>query len=832
MENRIAAALSKLFERHRIVFWYDEKNELRLEYECLDIEGVEKIEIRNNEFGIKYRVLREQPDQKFLIYKDGPQPEDIHNWLLDIQLANGEFRADQARIWLSELDLGPQFEGLIQEHAFFFQSVKRRESLRKLLQPRDTATVIRTKMLAICAASDPHLEEILQSLLAELAEGKSEKIVLVQRAALEGFLLDQLNTHYGYESDAATLKDFSIELFKSCYAMATGGGSKLRQDAILFLKRWMDSRQYGESFNKISESNAEFLDIEETLATKDFRDLLDLDYFRLIDKKIISDLVDGLNRRILSTSEVSAWTKQRRNTHWYSEYEHVYEAIDSAAQFIQTLEHAVLTMDSLEEGIQRYTRSWFRLDQLYRKYVFHAKTSGQVSLLDRLNEEIENRYTNKFLLVLNDAWQNQVDKTQAWESNKIPSQRTFFSQYVNSYLSKDNKVYVIISDALRFEIAEELSSLIRMEDRYEATLEPLLGVLPSYTQLGMAALLPNNQIEISDGDSGTVLVDGQSSQGTANRAKILAKILPKIGLAIQAEEVLNMTRDDSRALVRDNDVVYVYHNRIDTVGDKRDSEERVFEATEDALEELKTLIKKLTSANATNLIITSDHGFIYQNRRIDESDFATEDVIDGEVYARDRRYVLGRGLNTSASMKTFAAKDLGLSGEFDILIPKSINRLRVKGSGSRYVHGGASLQEVVIPVLRINKKRESDVSIVDVDILPGATSVISSGQLTVTMFQSDPTTEKMHGRNLRAGIYTKDGVLISDSHQLAFDNESGHSRDREQKIRFILSRDAEKMNGQEVELRLEEKVDGTSHYNRYKTAKYTLRRSFTSDFDL
>lgn len=42
-------------------------------------------------------------------------------------------------------------------------------------------------------------------------------------------------------------------------------------------------------------------------------------------------------------------------------------------------------------------------------------------------------------------------------------------------------------------------------------------------------------------------------------------------------------------------------------------------------------------------------------------------------------------------------------------IPKSINRLRLKGSGSRFVHGGATLQEVVIPVISINKKRQSDV---------------------------------------------------------------------------------------------------------------------------
>jgi hypothetical protein len=47
-----------------------------------------------------------------------------------------------------------------------------------------------------------------------------------------------------------------------------------------------------------------------------------------------------------------------------------------------------------------------------------------------------------------------------------------------------------------------------------------------------------------------------------------------------------MNGDDCRALVRDHDVIYVYHNRIDATGDKRESEERVFEAVEETLQEL------------------------------------------------------------------------------------------------------------------------------------------------------------------------------------------------------------------------------------------------------
>jgi uncharacterized protein (TIGR02687 family) len=312
-----------------------------------------------------------------------------------------------------------------------------------------------------------------------------------------------------------------------------------------------------------------------------------------------------------------------------------------------------------------------------------------------------------------------------------------------------------------------------------------------------------------------------------------------------------MKGDDCRALVRDHDVIYVYHNRIDATGDKRESEERVFEAVEETLQELIRLIKKLTGANANNLLVTSDHGFIYQNRAIDESDFVGEEPqmdTDGHglkngnknicvnpcesvVLFKDRRFILGRNLPKHPGLHKFTPEQLGLAGEVEVQIPKSINRLRLKGSGSRFVHGGASLQEVVIPVLKINKKRQSDVTTVEVDILRGASSVITSGQLAVTMYQAGPVTDKIQPRVLRAGIYTEAGELISDSHDLTFDLSSDNPRERELQVRFVLARKADEANGQEVILRLTEKHAGTSHYKEYKSLRYLMRRSFTSDFD-
>lgn len=837
MNPQIERALAKLFDRHRIIFWYDAKKELRRDFETLAMPGVEKIELTNNEFGVKHRILREQPDQRFLLYKEGAAPADLENWLLDVQLAYDLFNADQAGLWLSELGLGMEMASVVQEHTEFYitGAGKQLKALLNLLSPQDTEGMIRLKMLAVCAGADTRLDNILEHLLAELAVRKGDKIKLIGRCKLDAFLWEQLQRNYGYNSSAPGIEDFAIELFKSCYAMATGGSVKLNNDALVFLKRWKDSRRFETAFETLSNEYASVLSIEADLNSRDFKDLIDIDYFRIVDQKIVSDLVRAVETRTISAGECTQLIRQRRQSHWHGEFLHLYEAVDAAAQFVHTLDAANLTVGSLQEGIERYSQSWFRLDQLYRRFIFHMRSSGEASLLGSLTNQIENLYTNNYLLKLNGGWQVRVDAAEKWQVPGVVAQNRFFETWVQPVLSGKKKVFVIVSDALRYETGEELLSLIRQEDRYDATLVPAVSMLPSYTQLGMAALLPNRSLEVTlMNDDALVLVDGQSSQGTANRSKILNAEKAWTGKTLLAEELLAMQRegdDGYRALFRNNDVVYIYHNRIDAVGDKRDSEERVFEAARDALDELIKMIRKLSTANVTNMIVTADHGFIYQNRPLEESDFSASEPEGKDIPYRDRRFVFGRGLVETGSFKKFTSAAAGLSGDVEMLFPKSISRLRLKGSGSRYVHGGVSLQEVVLPVIQINKKRQSDLRSVDVELLSVGSTVITSGQLAVALYQSEPVSDKVQPRTLTAGIYTREGVLISDSREVCFDLTSENPREREMRIQFILTREADQANNQEVFLRLTERVGQTTHPREYKSLRYTLRRSFTSDFD-
>lgn len=831
MNDRIITALQKLFKRHRIVFWYDAKHELRDDFDSLVLEDIEKIVLDNNEFSVKYKIIREQPNQKFLLYRAGAQPALLDNWLLDVQLAHGEFRTDQVAIWLSELSLGIEFAEVLKDHTEFFRAKSRKDALSKLIEPSDSSGMVQLKMLAVCAKSEPKMDTVVESLLQDLANDKDEKMSLISRSALDGFFWEQMNRYYGYNSTEPSIHDFAIELFKSSYAMATDGQVKLSNDALVFLKRWKDSRQYQDSFDMLSDKFSDDLDIRDDLSSRDFKQLIDIDYFRLIDNKIISALANAVLQSDFTAEQIAIWIRQRRQSHWYAEFEHTYQALDNAAQFIATFNQVKIDMDSLVQGVERYTQSWYKLDQLYRKFIYHKLESGEVSLLNHLNDKIENIYSNNYLLKLGNRFQEFVESESQWNAAAILRQDNFFGHWVKPFLDNNNKIYVIISDAMRYEIADELVSLIRQEDRYSADIAPMLSMLPSYTQLGMAALLPNETLSIADNTSGTVLVNGQSSQGRSNRSKILKAALQDRGDAITADNFMQLNRDGSRELLKANDVIYIYHNRIDHTGDKMLSEGQAFEAAEKTLSDLMKIIKKLAAANANNILITADHGFIYQNREIDQSDFSGAEVRGKEILYKDRRFILGKGLVESPGLHKFSSEALGLIGDVEVQIPKSINRLRLSGSGSRFVHGGASLQEVVVPVVSINKKRQSDTTAVEVDILRGSNSLITTEELTVSLYQSTPVTEKNQPRMLRVGVYTELGELISDSYEMTFDLRSENPRAREQQINLIFTRRIDELNGQEVILKLEEKVGGTSHYKEYKSLKYTVRRSFTSDFD-
>ncbi|MCK9226050.1 MAG: BREX-1 system phosphatase PglZ type A, partial [Candidatus Muirbacterium halophilum] len=626
MNRQIKNSLQKLFDKHRIVLWYDKDKEFFEQFENLCLDDVEKLIINNDEFILKYKILREFPENKFLIYSTSQKPQNKDNWLLDILLSHCEFKTEKSSIILAELGLSDRFEEDIRNHILFFKSGKRTQKLKNIVKSSDSNNEFKLKMLSICADSSNKIEEILDNLIIEYIQEKDTKINLINNCNLSEFLWEKLAI-FNYDSENPSIENFIYKLFESAYKNtfkndeASFSKNLLNNDARTYLDNFKNNRVHTDYFRIISKKCEEFLNIERDLENRNLHELKEIDYFELIDKKIQSDLKNLVLNSQITEDEVKKIIRLRTTKFFYEDFKNCYLAFEFSAEFFNRLLKLEIKIENNEDGIEKYIKNWFEIDKIYRKFNFYADNSNQKGFLKDMIRKIDNFYSNKFLVELNNLWQKQIDELKSWKSiayNK--NQNKFYENYIN----KDNKkMVVIISDALRYECGEELSRIILGEKGYISELDYNISMLPSYTQLGMSALLPNKEIEITSDSPPQVLIDSFKTSGLENRKKILEKFTENTSIAVKSDEILNMSADERKNFIKNHHIIYVYHNKIDRVGDKSESENNVFNAVEETLNDIKILVKNLFNANANNVIITADHGFLHQNL-VDESDYISD----------------------------------------------------------------------------------------------------------------------------------------------------------------------------------------------------------------
>ncbi|HPI26747.1 MAG TPA: BREX-1 system phosphatase PglZ type A, partial [Candidatus Cloacimonadota bacterium] len=193
-----------------------------------------------------------------------------------------------------------------------------------------------------------------------------------------------------------------------------------------------------------------------------------------------------------------------------------------------------------------------------------------------------------------------------------------------------------------------------------------------------------------------------------------------------------------------------------------------------------------------------------------------------------RRCIIGSKIEDNPNLLIYNAEALGLSGDAQVAIPLAGQRMRQAGSGSRYVHGGASLQEICLPLLEVSKKRMSDVAQVDVEIRRSGSKTISSGVLVFRLYQVQPVSEKMQGRTLRVALYDSAGEAISELKTMIFDSGEISDKARDIECRLTLTTKADKAG--DAILRLDELIPGTDKYKEYRSESYTISRMFEIDF--
>lgn len=142
------------------------------------------------------------------------------------------------------------------------------------------------------------------------------------------------------------------------------------------------------------------------------------------------------------------------------------------------------------------------------------------------------------------------------------------------------------------------------------------------------------------------------------------------------------------------------------------------------------------------------------------------------------------------------------------------------------------MQEVIVPLIKINKTRQNTTSQVDIEIIK-STDRITTNILAVSFIQSQPVSEQVLPRAIRAVVRADDEENLSDVFKYNFNFGEEMDRQREVKHRFILDQRASgKYKNQRVRLVLEEQIEGSSKWRIYDQHYYTLNISFTNDFDL
>jgi uncharacterized protein (TIGR02687 family) len=820
--SKIEQRLNTLFEEHRIIIWYDDGGSLKDEFDSIESD-IKKLELNNNEFGIKVKILYEDKNSKYLIYSNKQEPLMEDNWFLDIEYTFHKFSADPISMIVSELELDVNRKAFITEHKSFFNAKSRFDKYKSIISEKDSDEELINKMISIVLNCDETIEEILFKLIAnEELEQELEKYDLSKK------LLKELSNRYKYKSETLSISDLTYKLLQNhFYSNVEPSKCELNKEAILFVKHWIDSNRHKELFKSISTKVQNDLNIQSIISNYELTDIIDCDTYEVCEQFIVAKLRDLIVNSKINEKDLENYLNKRKHKFWYEKYENIYKTFNYAIKLYFGINNFKPDISSFEDGINKYNSQWYEIDYNYRKFSYYFNNSEHKEIVKQLNF-LEDAYLNSYLRVLNDKWQNFV---KDYSINLSNHQRSFYKTKISPITSKNQKAFVIISDAMRFECGKELSKLISYENTDNRSFivkeNYMISSLPSYTQLGMASLLPNKELEIKSTDD-TVYADGKSSKGKEARIKIL-KNENINSIAFSDEEFLLLNKSDAKELTKSNNVIYIYHNEIDSTGDDAISEEKVFDAVERTFKQLTKIVKQIANLSGTNIFITADHGFIYTNKLTEDSEFCKLDTTFMETSKVNRRFVIGKNLEENSCTEKFTSDELGINGDNDFLITKSINKIRKQGGGNRFVHGGATLQELVIPLLEIKYHRKNVITEVEATIMP--ISTITTNNVNVSVYQEEPISEKVKPITIICGFIGEDGVEISDKHKITLNSSDEENRNRENKLKFTFKEIANKYSGQYIKLTMKKVIKNSSEQPIYKIYDVKLQLSFFNDFD-
>jgi uncharacterized protein (TIGR02687 family) len=868
--NQINTALERLFneEGQRIVFWNDPEQEFQNTLPFVMLEGVTALRLDQvGALEAKIRIERDEPDAKFLLYAPTEEPDYADDWLLDIRLYSRSFRADKASILLQELGLvNLHLRSHIADRRKFFDAKDRLQKIKNLVAPDDVAADLDRKMIAVVAKADqPELFNLVRTIFHAWTEAGSDFDLDNPPAVfgqIEKFDLDvpfwqMVKATFGYEEENPTLKNFLLRLMLTDYAHHLKGdvpqairGLLLPKtgwsNAVVCLAQWRDSSSKGTSYDRLSADAATTLKIEDYLPNLEINQLAEVMTFLAVEKRIASSLRERVQAtaETINADEVRAIATRRESGHWASlsvadskdaprsALHAVYEALVAAADFyaLRNQHKSGFDYPNPASMYAAYESELYRFDQLYRRFCESADMAEAAGwgILKPLRADIEAHYVNWYLTNLALAWGKFIEPHDGllskWEIDGIPNQQHFYDRNVKPWLEEgeNRRAFVIISDAFRYEAAQELTTELNGKYRFEATLSSQLGVLPSYTALSMASLLPHKTLAYKGKD---VLVDGKSSIAS-ERDYVLQAVG---GLACKSDDLMSKKKDEGREFVKEKRVVYIYHNTVDSVGDDSKTEGQAFEAVRRAIDELAAIVGYIVNnLNGHHVVVTADHGFLFtETARVETDKSKLKDKPDNTILDR-KRYLVGPNLpDCEAAWHGKLGVTAGVDGEMEFWIPKGTNVFHFAG-GARFVHGGAMPQEIVVPVVTVKHIRgksaqDTKTKPVTVQVL-GSNHRITTAQHRFQLIQMEAVSDRVKPITLRVAVFEGDEP-VTNIQTVKFESSSGSLDERKKWVSLVLK---ERQYNKKIPYRLVLRDADTGI--EQQSVEVIIDRAFTDDF--
>lgn len=812
LNRRFAAPLPEFYQR-RIIFWYDEDQEFADKLDEIVLENARMVVLTgSNAFAVKKLLNHDDLTSNYLVYSPVSYDRQDDNWLLDIELYSEEFRADLISIWMDEMDIPstPAMRKQVKHYRKYFNAKDRRARIMAQHKiPSTPAQLHMAVMAAICGLKNPQPNQIIRSVFRAGLDVQNNVTYreFINYGSEDAFWA-MVRQGCGFYEEEHDLGRLAIHL------LLTASTRTLRPEYLAGLDSFISMPHQAYCYDFISEwlhgedreqlyDVARYVEDEAHLNQRFAKlavdDLVNTECFPCINEVILTKLMTEISNHIIDVDTISATVEKRRTCAWYEPFENFYDGLLQVAnmqRFFKEHSAGFHTADA-KDIWKEYTESYYQMDTYYRLFHLSFQKSLETSniLLDDLfkhvADKVEGLYSHWFLGGLGNNWSDVCadELEQYGKVLEIAKQEDFYRSRIKN---SDTRVFVIISDALRYEVAASLADQLRRETQSKVSLSSMQSIFPSITKFGMAALLPHKELSAEvRNDILTVFADAQSTAST-NRDKVLKNENPS-SVALQYKNIIGMKRAERSALVKGMDVVYLYHDTIDDASHTSDTS--VFPACDKAISELKNLVRIIVNEfGGTRIMITADHGFLYTYSPLTEDDKVDKTSFNGMDVEYGRRYAI---MQKGASPKyLMPVKFLDGKSEFDGFAPRESIRIKMNGGGLNFVHGGISLQEMVVPVIEYRylrndsmeykrNKQKYDTKPVTVSLL-SANRKISNMIFSLNFYQKDAVGDNREATTYLVYFTDESGKQISDVQKIIADKTSDNGADRTFRCNFNL----------------------------------------------